>query len=81
MKLWVTRQRDGNFMLTAMRPSIARVGRIGEEDAYIQPGEPIGVRHLCKEGIATLCDGIPDVSELVPLESVKVEIVASRCDG
>ena len=48
MKLYLTRQLNGLYMLTALKPTFADIlGSDGKVDAYIQPGEPIGIRNLC----------------------------------
>ena len=48
MKLYLTRQLNGLYMLTALKPTFADIlGSDGKVDAYIQPGEPIGMRNLC----------------------------------
>jgi hypothetical protein len=65
MRLWLTRRPDGTYMLTKLRPLIRK--RLGSEelDAYEQaePGEPIGVRHLCEQGIlAVLGTTLPALS-------------------
>lgn len=74
MKLWLSRQRDGNYMLTAYRPRMAKItGLLDREDLYVRPGDPIGIRHLCVEGILKV-SGI----ELDPLESTKVELTIKK---
>ena len=47
MKLWLTRQRNGMYMLTKYKPVITLVEGRGYEDVYVVPGEPIGIRNLC----------------------------------
>ena len=48
MKLYLTRQLNGLYMLTALKPIFADIlGSNGKIDAYIQAGEPIGMRNLC----------------------------------
>ena len=48
MKLYLTRQLNGLYMLTALKPTFADIlGSNGKVDAYIQAGEPIGIRNLC----------------------------------
>jgi hypothetical protein len=65
MRLWLTRRPNGTYMLTKLRPLIRK--RMGSEemDAYerSEPGEPIGVRHLCEQGImAVLGTTLPELS-------------------
>lgn len=47
MKLWLTRQRNGLYMLTANEPIITKVEGRDFEDAYVAPGEPVGIRNFC----------------------------------
>lgn len=48
MKLWLTRQSNGLYMLTALEPVIfPLIDRPDIKDAYIQMGEPVGLRNLC----------------------------------
>ncbi len=47
MKLWLTRQRNGLYMLTVKEPIFTKVEGRDFEDAYIVPGEPVGMRNFC----------------------------------
>lgn len=47
MRLFLTRQHNGLYMLTKLKPTFADVQGTDFVDAYIQPGEPIGIRNLC----------------------------------
>jgi len=47
MELWLTRQRNGMYMLTYNKPIIADVEGRGYQDAYAQPGDPVAVRNFC----------------------------------
>jgi hypothetical protein len=47
MKLWLTRQHNGLYMLTVKEPVFAKVDGRDFEDAYIVPGEPVGMRNFC----------------------------------
>lgn len=47
MEVWMTRQRNGQYMLTKYKPIMAMVEGRDYMDAYVVPGEPIGVRNLC----------------------------------
>lgn len=51
LALWLTRRASGDYMLTRLPPRITR--RLGSHDldVYETEGEPIGVRHLCADGI------------------------------
>lgn len=69
MNAYLSRQRDGKYMLTYLPPILSNVGNTGEKDFYIQYGEPIGFRFICPWG-AKVIFGV----ELEPLQSVKVNI-------
>lgn len=65
MRLWLTRRPNGTYMLTKLRPLIRKRMGSDEMDAYErpEPGEPIGVRHLCEQGImAVLGTTLPELS-------------------
>jgi len=47
MRLWLTRQHNGLYMLTKNKPIIIKVEGREYEDAYVAPGEPIGIRNFC----------------------------------
>jgi hypothetical protein len=47
MEVWLTRQHNGQYMLTKYKPIMAQVEGRDYKDAYVMPGEPIGVRNLC----------------------------------
>ncbi len=62
-------------MLTALKPTFADIlGSNGKVDAYIQPGEPIGIRNLCDRIL-------PVVGITTPLQrcsTVEVELVGRQ---
>lgn len=47
MELYLTRQHNGLYMLTKYEPVIMKVDGRDFEDAYIVPGEPVGMRNFC----------------------------------
>lgn len=47
MRLWLTRQHNGLYMVTKYKPVFAKVDGRDFEDAYIVPGEPVGERNFC----------------------------------
>ena len=47
LPLYLTRQRNRLFTLSLLEPVIAQVGNTGEQDVYVQHGEPVGIRNLC----------------------------------
>lgn len=70
---WLTRQSNGEYILTAARPKMAEVHGAGHADAYVRYGDPIGLRHMCRSGTKMIF-GV----ELEPLESVRVFVEAGR---
>lgn len=70
MKLWLSRQHDGSHMLTYLKPIWKGVKGTAYEDFYIEPGEPIGVRHLCQGGVKSLFN-----VELEIGNSIRVEML------
>lgn len=71
MKLYLTRQHDGSYMLTAFRPIVTRVRGTSFDDVYLRHGEPIGIRHLCAGGVKSLFN-----VELQLLETVRVDLTS-----
>lgn len=47
MRLWLTRQHNGLYMVTKFKPIFHKVDGRDFEEAYIVPGEPIGERNFC----------------------------------
>lgn len=70
MELYLTRQLNGQYMLTKYPPIIQDVDGIGKKDAYIVPGEPIGLRNVCN-----LILRVVEINEELPrLETRKVNL-------
>lgn len=67
-KIWLSRQRDGNYMMTRFKPVRAEVGKSGVKDFYIIAGEPIGMRHLCPGGTKYFFGIELEIGEQVHLE-------------
>lgn len=76
MEVWMTRQRNGQYMLTKYKPIIAQVEGRDYTDAYVVPGEPIGVRNLCDSLLKILDRKI----ELKRGESVLIELSGKIID-
>lgn len=76
MKLFLSRQASGLYMLTAIRPKRHRVGNTSHDDLYIRAGEPIGYRNMCPASIEML---LPGFTHLDHLETEQVEILAKVC--
>lgn len=49
MELYLTRQHNGLYMLTKNEPIFVTVEGKDFKDAYVSPGEPIGVRNFCDQ--------------------------------
>lgn len=76
MRLWLSRQGNGDYMLTAFEPVRAIVKGTDKEDLYLRTGEPIGVRHLCPDGVKSLFDVAIEV-----LESVRVNLTSETVNA
>ena len=63
----LTRRANGLYLLTFYSPVIAEIGKTGVQDAYMRPGDPVGVNNLCEWAVKTLW-GL----ELEKLETRKV---------
>lgn len=75
MKLWLTRQHNGLYMLTAMQPIFAKVEGRDFEDAYVAPGEPVGMRNFCDLILKLLNLESP----LKRGQSIQIELNGSIC--
>lgn len=64
MRLFLTRQSAGDYMLTAFEPVLHEVVGTGRPDAYVREGDPIGLRHLCARGVRVAIG--TDLPRLVP---------------
>lgn len=74
MKLWLTRQSNGLYMLTALKPVVfPLIDRPEIKDAYIQMGEPVGLRNMC-DRILILFD---IKTPLKRCQSVEVELTGT----
>lgn len=76
MKLFLSRQASGLYMLTAIPPKRHRVGNTSRDDLYVRHGEPIGYRNMCPASIEML---LPGFKHLDPLDTTEVEITAKVC--
>lgn len=74
MKLWLTKQGNGLYMLTYFKPTIEVVfGTENKKEVYILPGEPIGIRNLCDKILIAI--NFPDNHEkLKTFESIQIEL-------
>lgn len=71
--LYLSRQHDGNYMLTAMPPKARTVRGSDHEDLYIRHGEPVGVRHLCPRGTMAIFG--MRAAEMRPMEVRRVRVM------
>lgn len=69
MELWLSRQHNGLYMLTYLKPLLHQVEGRDFQDFYIQPGEPVGERNFCD-----LILKLVSLPPLKKLESVRVII-------
>lgn len=70
--MWLSRQRDGNYMFSYLQPTYDRIlGTRDDFDFYLTPGEPIGLRHWCANGVKAFF-GV----ELAVGESIRVWVTA-----
>lgn len=76
MKAILTRQHNGQYMLTRDQPIITDVRGAGFKDAYVKPGDPIGYRHMCGGFVRTVF-GV----ELEPLHSHDVVITGKQLEA
>lgn len=53
-KVWISRQRNGQYMLSHEKPVWDRVMGTKEKDFYFVHGEPFGYRNLCEFSILAL---------------------------
>lgn len=79
MKLWLTRQRNGDYMVTFLKPVLVPLKGTDVLDAYVVHGDPIGHRHMCKLATEALCK---EAGIAMPgmLESVRVQIKFHKVD-
>lgn len=73
MRLWLTRQHNGLYMVTKLKPVFAKVEGRDFEDAYIVPGEPVGERNFCDLILRLVNLEIP----LKRGESIEIELEGS----
>lgn len=77
LMLWLGRQYDGNYMITAAKPVKKPVRGAGYHDLYAVPGDPINVRGLCPLGVHRVFG--PDSSKMICLGVRRVRL-AGRVD-
>lgn len=75
MKLYLTKCHGGRYLLTVLRPGIARIRGTNHLDAFEQLGEPIAVRHLCEDGVRALFG-----FTLEPLTPTRVQVAGGKIE-
>lgn len=70
MELWLTRQRNGMYMLTHNKPVLTDVEGRNYEDAYVPYGDPVGMRNFCD----LILKVIGSERKLDFLESIKIDL-------
>lgn len=70
MELWLTRQMNGMYMLTYHKPLIQEVEGRGYSDAYVPPGDPVGIRNFCDLILKVV--GLE--GQLKKLESIRIKL-------
>jgi hypothetical protein len=73
MELWLTRQRNGQYMLTHNKPVICDVEGRGYEDAYVPYGDVVGIRNFCDLILKVVNLDKP----LNRLESIKINLTGN----
>lgn len=73
---WLSRQRNGLYMLTKGKPIKASVGTTTELDLYVPVGDAIGWRNMCPWSASCIWG-----AELAPLASVRVWVEGGRVGG
>jgi len=54
IRAWLSRQRNGSYMLTAAEPILCMVRGTDYQDYYVRQGDPIGYRNMCAEAVALI---------------------------
>ncbi len=73
MELWLTRQMNGQYMLTYNKPVLAQVEGREYSDAYVPHGDPVGIRNFCDLILKVVNLDKP----LQRLESIKINLTGN----
>jgi hypothetical protein len=68
MKIWLSRESSGLFMITHQRPSKHKIGKTDREEWYVPLGDALGVRHLCTQGVKMFFGIEIELGEQVQIE-------------
>lgn len=74
LNAWLTKRGEDRYMVTNLYPTICRVYGTRRVDAYVTPGDSIGVNSLCKMA-ALVYNGGEDIETLKPK---KIKIYGSQ---
>lgn len=72
INLFLSRQANGQYMLTDKLPDRCEIDGTGRDDYYVAKGDRVGQRHFCP-----LLAGVAEV-KLKRLESVPVRVTIER---
>lgn len=53
-KIWLSRRRNGNYLLTKIQPEKHEVRGLGVEDYYVPYGDPMGLDNCCPAGVMAI---------------------------
>ena len=70
MQLWLSRGDAPMYTLTLLPPHIRPVSGMSREESYGQPGDPVLIRHLCKEMTLMLFGQLPNRRAAVRVELI-----------
>lgn len=76
MRLYVSRQRNGMYMLTRQTPLVATVDGTDQSDVYVAAGDPVGFRHVCPWFVSVLWN----VKDLEPCTWVRVKVTGEAIE-
>jgi len=71
MKVWLSRENSGLYMMTYLKPDKHRVMGTDTKNFYVPYGDPLGVRHLCQPGIKAQFGIEIEVGEQIQVEFKK----------
>lgn len=71
-KFWLTQCHSKAYMITLLRPKIAKIRGTQHLDAFERIGEPFIVKHMCAAGIRSMFG-----REFAPLTPTRVNLIVS----
>lgn len=79
MKVHITERPNGLFLITAFRPEITTIRGTDKVEAYVRPGDPIGLNNLCRPAIRLLAPEAYEQSE--PLKTQRLNLTAELLEN